>query len=67
MSAVSDKVNAIDVSEVFDFGDDPEGHQYYRKVPQIRDDIVAVLSGKRPTEIANRSPVSSGRYLLKKP
>jgi esterase/lipase superfamily enzyme len=67
MSAISDKVNAIDVSEVFDYGDDAEGHQYYRKVIQIRDDIIAVLSGKRPIEIGNRSLLSPGRYLLRRP
>jgi esterase/lipase superfamily enzyme len=67
MSAISDKVSAIDVSDVFDYGDDAEGHQYCRKVPAIRDDIVAVLSGKRPTQIPNRSPLAQGRWLLTKP
>jgi esterase/lipase superfamily enzyme len=64
MSAISDKVSAIDVSDVFDLSDDFEGHQYYRKVPAIRDDIIAVLSGKRPTEIPNRAALSPGRWLL---
>ena len=67
MAAISDKVSAIDVSDVFDYGDDPEGHQYYRKVAAIRDDIVAVLSGQRPTQIANRTPLAIGRWLLTKP
>jgi esterase/lipase superfamily enzyme len=64
MSAISDKVSAIDVSEVFDYGEDIEGHQYYRKIPAIRDDIVAVLSGKRPIDIPGRLALSAGRWLL---
>ena len=43
-----------------------EGHQYYRKVAAIRDDIVAVPSGQRPTQIANRTPLGIGRWLLTK-
>ena len=64
MSAISDKVSAIDVSDVFTLEDDFEGHQYYRKVPAIRDDIVAVLSGKRPDQIPNRKALLEGRWLL---
>jgi esterase/lipase superfamily enzyme len=64
MSAISDKVSAIDVSEVFDYGEDIEGHQYYRKIPAIRDDSVAVLSGKRPIDIPGRLALSAGRWLL---
>jgi esterase/lipase superfamily enzyme len=64
MGSISDKVSAVDVSDVFDYGQDIEGHQYYRKVPAIRDDIVSVLSGKRPTQIPNRQPLSAGRWLL---
>jgi esterase/lipase superfamily enzyme len=66
MAGISDKVSAIDVSDVFDYEDDFEGHQYYRKVPAIRDDIVAVLSGKRPTEIPNRKALLAGRWILTK-
>jgi esterase/lipase superfamily enzyme len=67
MSAISDKVSAVDVSDAFSVpGEDFEGHQYYRKIPQIRDDIVSVLSGQRPAEIANRTKLSEGRWLLKK-
>jgi esterase/lipase superfamily enzyme len=65
MSAISDKVSAVDVSDVFAvLKDDLEGHQYYRKVPRIRDDIVAVLSGKRPSQIPNRKALLEGRWLL---
>jgi esterase/lipase superfamily enzyme len=69
MAGISDKVSTVDVSDVFDYGDDIEGHQYYRKVPAIRDDIAAVLAGKRPTEIPNRKALLAGRWLLtvKKP
>jgi esterase/lipase superfamily enzyme len=64
MAAISDKVSAIDVSDVFTYTEDFEGHQYYRKVPAIRDDIVAVLNGTRPTQIANRKSLSAGRWQL---
>jgi esterase/lipase superfamily enzyme len=65
MATISDKVSAVDVSDVFTIlGDDPEGHQYYRLVPAIRDDIVAVLSGKRPNEIPNRKALLQGRWVL---
>lgn len=64
MAEISDKVTAVDVSDVFNYGDDIEGHQYYRKVPAIRDDIVAVFNGKRPSEIANRKFLMTGRWAL---
>ncbi len=64
MSAISDKVCAVDVSDVFTLRDDWEGHQYYRKVPAIRDDIVSVFSDKRPMQIPNRKSLLEGRWLL---
>lgn len=64
MALISDKVSAVDVSDVFDYSDDMEGHQYYRKVPAIRDDIAAVFSGKRPIEIPNRKALLVGRWIL---
>jgi hypothetical protein len=57
-------VSAVDVSDVFTLGDDFEGHQYYRKVPAIRDDIAAVFSGRRPTDIPNRKFLITGRWAL---
>ncbi|HEY2447148.1 MAG TPA: alpha/beta fold hydrolase [Rhizomicrobium sp.] len=67
MSAVSDKVAAVDVSDVIDYEGDLEGHQYYRKFPDVRDDIVGVLSGKRPTDFPKtRKALSEGRWLLQK-
>lgn len=66
MAAISDKVTAVDVSDVFSIiGDDLQGHQYYRKVPAVRDDMVSVLSGTRPTHFATRELLSQGRWLLK--
>jgi esterase/lipase superfamily enzyme len=69
MAEISDKVGAVDVSDVFTLGDDFEGHQYYRKVPVIRDDMAAVFNGKRPTDIPNRKFLMTGRWALvaKKP
>jgi esterase/lipase superfamily enzyme len=67
MAMISDKVTAVEVTEVVDFDGDVEGHQYYRKFPRVRDDIVAVLLGKRPTEFPakQRRPLTPGRWLLK--
>jgi esterase/lipase superfamily enzyme len=64
MGTISDKVSAIDVSDVIDVAEDIESHQYYRVFPAVRDDIVAVLSGQRPEQIANRTATSEGRWRL---
>lgn len=64
MDSISDKVSAVDVSEVITVGEDFESHQYYRRDPFVRDDIVNVLSGKRPDEIPGRSSVMTGRWRL---
>jgi esterase/lipase superfamily enzyme len=64
MGTISDKVSAVDVSDVIDVREDVESHQYYRIFPAVRDDIVAVLSGTRPERIANRVRVSEGRWRL---
>jgi esterase/lipase superfamily enzyme len=64
MAQISDKVTAVDVSDVFTLADDFEGHQYYRKVPAIRDDIAKVFLGNRPNQIPNRTFLMTGRWAL---
>ncbi|HEY7578408.1 MAG TPA: alpha/beta fold hydrolase [Acetobacteraceae bacterium] len=64
MGTISDKVSAIDVSDVIDVAQDVESHQYYRVFPAVRDDIVAVLAGQRPAQIANRAAIAEGRWRL---
>ena len=61
MASISDKVSAVDVTQVIDPKQDFESHQYYRLSPAVRDDIVAVLNGARPDQIANRKPTDSPR------
>ncbi len=64
MSNISDKVSAIDVSDVLPAGRDVQHHQYYRANPLVADDIVAVLRGVRPGAIAGRVPTAEGRWHL---
>jgi esterase/lipase superfamily enzyme len=64
MSNISDKVSAIEVSDVLPAGRDVQHHQYYRVNPRVVDDIVAVLKGARPGEIAGRVPTAEGRWHL---
>jgi len=64
MGSISDKVSAIDVSDVIDVSQDFQSHQYYRIAPAVRDDIVAMLSGARPTQVANREALGSQRYRI---
>jgi esterase/lipase superfamily enzyme len=64
MGSISDKVSAVDVSDIIDVAEDIESHQYYRVFPAVRNDIVAVISGSRPGEISNRAAVSEGRWRL---
>ncbi|MGU3665441.1 alpha/beta fold hydrolase [Methylobacterium sp. A49B] len=65
MGPISDKVTAVDVSDVIDTQQDFQGHQYYRLFPPVRDDIVAVLRGERQDTIANRLPSGSQRYRIR--
>jgi esterase/lipase superfamily enzyme len=67
MGSISDKVTAVDVSEVVSFAEDPENHQYYRVFPAVRDDIVAVLNGTLQNDIPGRTAVSDGRWRLVPP
>jgi esterase/lipase superfamily enzyme len=64
MATISDKVTAIDVSDVISFTEDMQSHQYYRVFPAVRDDIAEVLRGKPPHEIANRTPTGVARWRL---
>ncbi|MBY0339223.1 MAG: alpha/beta fold hydrolase [Acetobacteraceae bacterium] len=65
MGAISDKVTAVDVSDVIGFAEDPQSHQYYRIFPKVRDDIVAVLKGARPGDVPKREPLAAQRYRIK--
>ncbi|TXL78822.1 alpha/beta fold hydrolase [Vineibacter terrae] len=67
MSGISDKIVAVDVSNVLDVTEDFQNHQYYRTFPAVRDDIVSVLEGQRPDQIRNRTTLGSRRYLLTPP
>lgn len=66
MTSISDKVSAVDVSGVEDFGEDWESHQYYRIIPAVRDDIDAVLGDVAQNRIPHREPVLPGRWRLVK-
>jgi esterase/lipase superfamily enzyme len=64
MGSISDKVSAIDVSDVISFTQEPEDHQYYRVYPAVRDDIVAVLRGTPQDKIPNRRVAGNRRWLI---
>jgi esterase/lipase superfamily enzyme len=64
MATISDKVTAIDCSDVTSFEQDPEEHQYYRIFPFVRDDIVQVLRGIPQNQVTNRAAISAGRYRI---
>ncbi|OEC93565.1 alpha/beta hydrolase [Rhizobium sp. YK2] len=67
MSTISDKVSAVDVSDILDVSE-PENHQYYRVFSQVRDDIKAVLKGILPDKVPNRQALSQARWkIVKKP
>jgi esterase/lipase superfamily enzyme len=67
MGSINDKVSAIDVTNVDNFKDDPESHQYYRTIPIVGSDIAAVLKGTPQNQIPNRDPVGSGRWAIRRP
>jgi esterase/lipase superfamily enzyme len=64
MGTISDKVSAVDVSQVITTAEDPENHQYYRVFPVVRDDIVQVLKGIAQGDVTNRAYVSQGRWRI---
>ncbi|MGJ5206910.1 alpha/beta hydrolase [Bradyrhizobium sp. HKCCYLR20261] len=64
MGSISDKVTAVDCSDVTSFEQDPQQHQYYRIFPVVRDDIVQVLNGVPQNQVTNREPAGSGRYRI---
>ena len=66
MGSISDKVTAVDVSDVIDPRDDFQSHQYYRVFGAVRGDIRAVLDGQRPEAIKGRDPAGSQRWRLVK-
>ena len=64
MDSISDKVAAVDVSQVITVSEDFQSHQYYRRDPTVRDDIVDVLKDKLPDQIAGRQSIVAGRWRL---
>lgn len=58
-------VTSVDCTDVVDFSKDMQEHQYYRRIPRVRDDILRVLRGQPHDAIADRVVVSSQRYRLK--
>jgi esterase/lipase superfamily enzyme len=64
MATISDKVSAVDVSDVTSFREDPQSDQYYRIFPAVRHDIVAVLNGAPQNEVPHRAPISDGRWRI---
>jgi len=67
MPTISDKVRSVDVSKAVNFGDEMQGHQYYRQFTAVRDDIVAVLKGTPDDKIGNRALTGSRRFVLNGP
>jgi esterase/lipase superfamily enzyme len=67
MDSISDRVVAIDATAVADPSKDPEGHQYYRTITAVRDDIAAVLKGTPQNAIPNREPIGPRRWAIKAP
>ncbi len=67
MPTIADKVRSIDVSKAVNFGDEWQGHQYYRQFSAVRDDIVAVLKGTPDDKIGNRTPIGNRRHVLNGP
>lgn len=65
MGPISDKVTAVDVSDVIDPREDFQSHQYYRIFPAVRDDIAAVLRNERQDAIANRTPAGPQRFRVR--
>ncbi|MGX5831176.1 alpha/beta hydrolase [Mesorhizobium sp. 43Arga] len=55
MATISDKVSAVDVSDVVPAELNMNSHQYYRLYTPVRDDEVAVLAGQAPDKIRNRA------------
>ncbi len=64
MGSISDKVAAVDVSQVISATEDFQSHQYYRTFPAVRDDIVNVLRGTPQNEIPNRAALPGGRWKI---
>jgi esterase/lipase superfamily enzyme len=60
-------VTVVDCTNVVPSTEDFQEHQYHRRIPAVRDDILEVLSGKPHDKIAGRELVSEGRYRLKVP
>lgn len=64
MAPISDKVAAVDVSDVLHSDSDHTNHQYYRINPAVRDDIVNILKGVPDHAIVGRRNLGNGRYVL---
>ena len=65
MDSISDRVAAVEATAVADPAKDPQGHQYYRTIAAVRDDIAAVLKGSPQNIVPNRDPVGPQRWAIK--
>ncbi len=65
MDSISDRVAAVDATAVADPAKDPQGHQYYRTIAAVRDDIAAVFKGTPQNAVPNRTPVGPQRWAIK--
>ena len=65
MDSISDRVAAVDATAVADPAKDPQGHQYYRTIAAVRDDIADVFKGTPQNAVPNRTPVGPQRWAIK--
>ncbi len=65
MGSISDRVTAVDATAVADPAKDMQGHQYYRTIATVRDDIAAVLKSTPQNAVPNRTPVGPQRWAIK--
>ncbi|GAB4195354.1 MAG: hypothetical protein Tsb002_27750 [Wenzhouxiangellaceae bacterium] len=68
MTMTGDRIVAIDCHKVDSSGVGDGNHQYYYKRHEVIDDVVQVLAGKAPDEIAGREGVNNHprRFRIKK-
>lgn len=67
LSTIDDKVISIDCEEVDDTEFAHVNHQYYRRRPEVIDDVRHVLAGLRPNNIPDRDEIQSGRHYRIRP
>jgi esterase/lipase superfamily enzyme len=65
--ALPDKVSVVNCESVIRFKDDPTGHQYFRLDQNVKQDVLAVLSGEESQDIKTRKYQQDTRsYRLKR-